>query len=319
LSERIEGRRRVIFLFLDGVGLGADDPAVNPLAVDAYPTLAALLDGRRPVLASGRWSTAQADLAPTDAQMGVRGRPQSATGQAAIVTGINAPQRLGEHYGPRPDARVRAILDEGSVFATLAAAGRRPYFCNAYPQRYFDAVQRGKRLLSAVPYAAVVGGQTLLTHVDLTEGRALAADFTNEAWRDQLDYVDAPVFTPAAAGKHLWQIAQPYDFVFFEHWQTDVLGHEQALDGAVAILRRFDGFLGGLLGAADREQTLIIVGSDHGNVEDCSHGKHTLNPALTLLIGPEHSSYAKKITALTDYVPVILEFLGVHSLIVTPK
>lgn len=314
VSERMESRRRVIFLFVDGVGLGPDDPAVNPLAADAYPTLAALLDGRRPVQSSGRWSTAQADLIPTDARLGVHGRPQSATGQAAIVTGINAPQRLGEHYGPRPDARVRAILDEASIFATLAAAGRRPYFCNAYPQGYFDAVKRGKRLLSAVPYAAVVGGQALLTYTDLAEGRALAADFTNEAWRDHLGYVDVPVFTPQAAGRHLWQIAQPYDFVFFEHWQTDVLGHEQALAGAVALLQRFDGFLAGLLAAADLGRTLIIVGSDHGNVEDCSHGKHTENPALTLLIGSGRAGYAQSITALTDYVPVILDYLGVATL-----
>ena len=32
VSERMESRRRVIFLFVDGVGLGPDDPAVNPLA-----------------------------------------------------------------------------------------------------------------------------------------------------------------------------------------------------------------------------------------------------------------------------------------------
>jgi 2,3-bisphosphoglycerate-independent phosphoglycerate mutase len=270
-----------------------------------------LLDGRPPVSATGRLSTAYASLVPTDAQMGVRGRPQSATGQAAIVTGINAPQRLGEHYGPRPDARVRAILDEGSVFARLATAGRQPYFCNAYPQGYFDAVQRGKRLLSAIPYAAVLGGQALLTHADLVDGRALAADFTNQAWRDQLGYADAPVFTPAEAGHQLWRIAQPYDFVFFEHWQTDVFGHERALDEAIAMIQRFDGFLGGLIATADLEHTLIIVGSDHGNVEDCSHGKHTENAALTLVIGAQHRRYANSIASLTDFVPAILDFLGV--------
>ncbi len=262
------------------------------------------------MLATGRLSTLDAELIPTDAQLGVPGRPQSATGQAAILTGINAPQRLGEHYGPRPDARVRAVLDEGGIFRRLRANGFAPYFCNAYPQRYFDAVERGRRLLSAVPYAAVGGGQQLLGHVDILAQRALAADFTNESWRDALGYADAPVFTPAAAGAVLWQIAQPYDFVFFEHWQTDVLGHEQALDAAVRVLQRFDGFLAGLLAAADLEHTLIIVGSDHGNVEDCSHGKHTTNPAFTLLLGAGRKRYAGQIHALTDFVPVTLDFLG---------
>lgn len=307
-------RRRVIFLFLDGVGIGPDDPAINPLAQRCYPTLGALLDGVRPVQGADRRTFPLADLVPTDAGLGVPGRPQSATGQAAILTGINAPQRLGEHYGPRPDARVRAILDEGGIFRRLRAAGLSPYFCNAYPERYFEAVQRGKRLLSAVPYAAVVGGQALPTHHDVFAGRALAADFTNQAWRDELGYVEAPVYTPAEAGRRLWQLAQPHDFLFFEHWQTDVLGHEQALEPAVRILQRFDGFLSGLLEVAALERTLILIGSDHGNVEDCSHGKHTTNPALSLVLGAEHHRYASQLHTLTDFVPIISAFLGLPGL-----
>ena len=306
-------RRRVILLFLDGVGLGDDDAAVNPLAADAYPTLAALLEGRRPVAATGRLSTAGAELIPTDATLGIAGRPQSATGQAAILTGINAAQRLGEHYGPRPDARVRAVLDEGGVFQRLQDAGRSAYFCNAYPQGYFDVIQRGKRLLSAVPYAATRTGQPLLTYADLCAGRALSADFTGEGWRSELGYADAPVYTPQAAGQVLWQLSQPHDFVFFEVWMTDVLGHARNRDEAVRFLTRFDGFLAGLLAVADLAQTLIIVTSDHGNVEDCRHGKHTTNPVLTLLLGADHRRYAAQISDLTDLVPVINAFLGVPA------
>jgi hypothetical protein len=303
-------RKRVIFLFLDGVGLGADDRSTNPLAGDYYPTLHSLLDGRRPLATTGRLSTAQAELIPTDAQMGVPGRPQSATGQATILTGINAPQRLGEHYGPRPDPRVRAVLDEGNLFRRLRRQGLYTYFCNAYPQRYFDAVQRGKRLLSAVPYAATTAGQSLPTYHDLAAGRAIAADFTNAGWRSELGYKDAPVYTPEEAGRLLWQIAQPYDFVFFEHWFTDVLGHAGDLVGSIANFQRFDGFLAGLLAAADLDHTLIIVGSDHGNVEDCSHGKHTENPAMTLLIGTKRQRYGSRIRQLVHYAPVIEDFLG---------
>jgi 2,3-bisphosphoglycerate-independent phosphoglycerate mutase len=302
--------KRVIFLFLDGVGMGADDPAVNPLAAGVYPTLDHLLDGQRPVAATGRLSTPHAELIPTDAQLGIRGRPQSATGQAAILTGINAPQRLGEHYGPRPDARVRAILDEATIFQQLRFAGLSGYFCNAYPQGYFDAVRRGKRLLSAVPYAATVGGQTLLDQADLYAGHALAADFTNAGWRDQLGYHDAPVYTPEVGGQMLWQIAQSYHFVFFEHWLTDLLGHRMQLDAAITNFQIFDRFLAGLLAVADLQQTLIIVSSDHGNVEDCTHSKHTENPALTLILGAGHRAWGERVHALTDFVPLIKEFLN---------
>lgn len=302
--------KRVIFLFLDGVGLGSDDPATNPLAATNYPTLNDLLQDRKPVATTGRLSTPYAELIPTDAGLGVPGRPQSATGQAALLTGINASQRLGEHYGPRPDARVRAILDEGGIFRRLREAGRRTCFVNAYPQRYFDAVRRGKRLLSALPYAATAAGQTLFTIDDLRAGRALAADFTNEGWRRELGYTDVPVYTPGEGGRQLWTIAQEYDFLFFEHWYTDVLGHARDLAGAVANFERFDAFLGGLLEVADLDNTLIIVTSDHGNVEDCRHGKHTENPALTLLVGAERQQLAGQIYQLTDFVGVVERFLA---------
>jgi hypothetical protein len=303
---------------LDGVGLGEDDPAINPLAAGDFPTLDRLLDGRRAayVTAPGSGghpaplSTPRAELAPADAHLGVDGRPQSATGQAAILTGINVAQRLGEHFGPRPDARVRAVVDEGNLFRRVGELGGSFLFCNAYPDGYFEAVQRGKRLLSVIPYAATSAGQPLLNHADLRAGRALAADFTGAGWRSQLGYEDVPVYAPAEAGCRLWMLAQPHQLVFFEHWQTDLLGHRGDLPEAVKDLQVFDAFLGGLLNAAGLDETLIIVASDHGNVEDCSHGKHTDNPALCLVIGAERQAVAQRIFSLIDLAPAILDFLN---------
>lgn len=301
--------RRVLFLFLDGVGLGRDDPTVNPLAAAHLPTLAALLDGQPLTAATGRFRHEDAHLLPTDAHLDVPGRPQSATGQAAILTGVNAPARLGEHYGPRPDQRVRDILDEAGLFARLHRVGLATGFVNAYPQGYFDAVARGKRLLSAIPYAATAGGLRLRTWQDMQAQQALSANFTGEGWRTQLGYPDVPVYTPAEAGTRFWQLAQDVHFAFFEHWLTDYLGHRRDLPGAVENFQRIDGFLAGLLQAMDWQQTLLIVASDHGNIEDCSTRKHTENPALTLLIGGPSHRYAHRIHRLDDFAPVIIDFL----------
>lgn len=308
-SERDKSVKRVIFLFLDGVGLGGDDPATNPLAVDCYPTLSRLLDGHFPTLATGRLSTADAELVPTDAQMGIPGRPQSATGQAAILTGINAPMRLGEHYGPRPDARVRAVIDEGNLFRHLQKANKSAFFYNGYPERYFKVIQSGKRLLSAIPYAVTQAGLLLADHHAVIAGQALAADFTNEGWISELGYSDTPHYSPTEAGRKLWELAQPHHFSFFEHWYTDVLGHNQETEKAIANFQRFDGVLAGLLTVADLENTLIIVSSDHGNVEDCSHGKHTENPVFTLLLGANRKHAGESIKDLTDFAPTILDSL----------
>jgi 2,3-bisphosphoglycerate-independent phosphoglycerate mutase len=300
-------------LFLDGVGIGPDDPAVNPLAAGEYPVLRALLGGRQAAAETGRLHQAGALLAPVDAQMGVPGRPQSATGQAALLTGLNAPRLVGEHYGPRPDDRVRALVDQANLFTALQRAGCSPFFCNAYPQGYFDAVARGKRLLSVIPYAATQAGQALPTAADLYAGRALAADFTAAGWRDHLGDVEAPVLSPVEAGRHLWRLGQAHDFVLFEHWLTDVLGHHQRFDEAVENFGRFDAFLGGLIEAADLSQTMILVTSDHGNVEDCSHGKHTENPALSLVIGAGVEDAWASLWTLADVAPLIMRFLAGES------
>ena len=48
--------RRVLFLFLDGVGLGEDDPSINPLARDDYPVLHRL---ERQGHVAAKWAAAE--------------------------------------------------------------------------------------------------------------------------------------------------------------------------------------------------------------------------------------------------------------------
>ena len=72
-------------------------------------------------------------------------------------------------------------------------------------------------------------------------------------------------------------------------------------------------FLGGLLSAADLRECLIVVASDHGNVEDCSQGKHTLNPALCMLIGNRDGVAVDAMQSLYDLAPAILRVLAVEG------
>lgn len=303
--------KHVIFLFLDGVGLGSGDPPINPLVAARYPTLERLFEGAPLTAATGRLSTPHAELIPVDARMGVEGRPQSATGQAAILTGLNAPQLIGEHFGPRPDDRVRAVLDRGTFFSRLHEAGKSAYFVNGYPDGYFHAIESGKRRLSAIPYAVTQAGQRLPTKEDVAAGRALSADFTGAGWRSDLGLVDAPIYTPQEAGRKIWQLAQPHSLLFFEHWLTDVLGHEQAMERAIANFQMIDGVLDGLVAAVDLDETLIFVASDHGNIEDLGHRNHTMNPALGILIGKDAPQLSAQLHSLTDIAPIVLGYLAV--------
>ncbi len=190
------------------------------------------------------------------------------------------------------------------------AAGGQAALITPYPQGYFDAVARGKRLLSAVPLAATEAGLTLMTADDLRNGRAVSPGFTGQAWRDHLGYTDIPLLTLAEAGQQIAHVARRYQFSFFEHWPSDQVGHRGSLAEAVAHLETIDAVLGGLLAAWDDESGLFILTSDHGNIEEKNQRQHTRNPVPTLLVGPGHADLASQIQNLSDIAKVTRTFLG---------
>jgi hypothetical protein len=299
----------ILMIFLDGVGLGADDPVHNPLAAATLPTLMALANGQRWLASTGRQESARATFVPTDPRLGVPGRPQSATGQAAILTGLNVPQLIGEHYGPKPDDRVRRYLDEASFFKQVRDRGGKAALLDAYPPGLHHDIARGKTLRSSIQQAAWAGGQELMTLDDLKAGRALTPEWTGQAWRTYLKLHDTPVYTPFEAGRQLVAISREYDFAMHSHWMTDHVGHRGPLARGVEILEAFDGVMAGVLDAWDDDEGVVILTSDHGNLEDLGTRNHTENDVATVLIGNARHGIADSIHALTDYVPAMTRLL----------
>ncbi len=291
--------------FMDGVGLGGPDADINPFVTAAMPHLSALLGEGWYLAERGRITTDRASLAPTDATLGLPGRPQSATGQATILTGRNVPQLVGEHYGPKPNPAVAEVIRRGTLFHEVTAAGGRAALITPYPERYFEAIESGRRLLSAVPLAATGAGLPLLGAAELRAGRAVSPDFTGAGWREHLGYDDIPLLSLPEAGRQIAAIAAGHDFSFFEHWPTDQTGHRGSLAEAVAHLEAVDAVLGGLLAAWDDARGLLIITSDHGNLEEKGHRQHTRNPVPTILVGRDHAAYAPLIHDLTDIAGVV--------------
>jgi len=298
---------RVLFLFLDGVGLGPDDPAINPLARAPMPNLTNLLAGNRLVAGAAPLEAARASVVALDACLGIPGMPQSASGQAALLTGRNVPALIGGHYGPWPNQAIADLLANGNLFRAVRRAGKQAALLNAYPPSYFAAVQSGRRLYSAVPQAVVSAGIPLRTADDLRGGRALSADFTGRGWHDRLGLTDIPLLTPAAAGRRLAALAAELDFAFFEYWLSDYAGHGQDMAGALGLLASLDAMLGGLLAAWD-DAGLIVITSDHGNLEDLSTRGHTPNPVPAVVIGAAAARHAltSSLGSLPDLAPAIL-------------
>lgn len=297
----------ILLVFCDGVGLGVAGDATNPFFHAPMKTLRALF-GKIPTRDDTILYGENAILVPTDARLGVDGFPQSGTGQTTIFTGINAPAAIGEHYGPYPNEALRAILKQHSIFKQLDALGLTTAFGNAYPPFFFERLERGKARRTATLQAAIAGDVRVRDVNDLARGHAVSGlSMNNQFWVDR--GAPVPLITAHTAGENLMQLAQQFDFTAFEYAPTDIVGHKDNRQDILAVLNEVDEFWGGIVSQIDLQNDLVIITSDHGNVEDWTVKGHTLNPVPTILIGARREEAAKKIRALTDIAPTIVALL----------
>jgi hypothetical protein len=189
------------------------------------------------------------------------------------------------------------------MFMQITARGLPAALLEGYPPRWHDAVNRGKRLRASYQEAAHVAGLPIFTEREIFSGDALAVDWTGQGWRTELGYADSPIYSPHDAGVKMVELSRRYAFALFPHWLTDTLGHRGTIADGVQILELFDGVMAGALAAWQDDEGLMIITSDHGNLEDLSHGKHTENDVPTIVIGADHRSFAARIHTLADLVP----------------
>lgn len=305
---------RVLLLFIDGVGLGEDDAAVNPLVAARMPALRSLLGGRPLVRSSVPYSEPGLYAVATDARLGVAGLPQSATGQTAIFTGQNAAMAIGRHLNAYPTPNLKVLLNEHSIFKQVGELGLKGTFLNAFGPPFFEWVAAGQPLHkdrryrpSASTVAGLAAGiEVFRTLEQLKAGDAVGFDIDHAIMRER--GYDLELVDPAEAGRRAARIAGRYDFTLYEHFLTDKAGHGQELSEAVTVLERLDRFLGGVLEGLAPD-TLLVITSDHGNVEDLSVRTHTYNDVATILKGPGADEAAAAIRSLMDIAPVIVRLL----------
>lgn len=289
----------VLLIFVDGLGIGTRG-LHNPLHVlgEAAAPLAVFED-EEPRLPFGGL------LARTDPRLGVEGRPQSASGQTTILTGVNLPQRLGYHKQGFPNEQMREVLREHSLFLKLKQLGHGPdLFVNAYHPQFFV---RRPRWVAATTVAVEAAGLPFRTFEDLQEGRAVFHDFTNRSLAER--GVEVPERTPEEAAAVLAMLAAAHRFTLYEHFIADRAGHDQDEASALTILSELARFVRTVISHIDLARTTVLLTSDHGNVEDLSTRNHTLNPVPTLAWGRDKELAARRVRTLADITPTILEIL----------
>lgn len=298
---------RVLLVFLDGVGVGSSDPQTNPFLAANLPTLRSLTGVPTPTLdaVTNDTSYGPAVAKPLDPLMGMEGLPQSGTGQTALLTGENAAAIYGRHFGPWVPVPLRPLMMEKNLLSRALARGISTTFANAYPSQY---IQRAWTKRPGGPALAAHGAGLLTrTEKELGKGGAVSSEFLNSTWRTRLEMPELPEITLDDAGRNLARVSADFRLTFFAHYATDTAGHERAMGPAQKALERVDTFLGGLVPTMS-PGTLLVLASDHGNIEDITQG-HTRNPIFSLILGPGAEALALKLTTIMDLPGAILDYL----------
>lgn len=295
---------KLFLFFIDGIGLCQKESPISNLFTKI--TSRKLIEGTQPdFFDSGV-------ICSADANLNIPGKPQSATGQATIFTGINASEYLGYHLTALPNQKLVELIEKQSLMKSLSEQGISVTSANMYSEEFFQ--KRSARRRNAFPVSTLTikaSGVPFRYIADYEKRRAVFADITNKLIRER--GYDIPEITPEFAGNNLLNILKDNQFVFFEYFMTDIYGHKRnktAIADCVDILNRF---LETVWSGIDKNNTSILVISDHGNAEDLSTGDHTFNnvPAVLLTKNRKEAEYfADSIHSLTDIYPWVMEYFS---------
>ncbi len=298
--------KKLFLFFIDGIGLCQKESPISYLFTKI--TGEKLIAGTQPdFFDSGV-------ICSADATLNVSGRPQSATGQATIFTGINASEYLGYHLTALPNEKLVELIEEQSLMKSLGEQGVIVTSANMYSAEFFQ--KRAARRRNAFPVSTLTikaSGVPFRYYSDYEKGEAVFADITNRLIRER--GYDIEEITPETAAENLLNILKENQFVFFEYFMTDVYGHKrnkEKLKESVDILNRFTETV---WAGVKNDDTAILIISDHGNSEDLTIGDHTSNdvPAILLTKNKDESiNFANLIHSLVDIYPWVLKYFSTN-------
>ncbi len=293
-------KSRFILLFLDGLGLGTAGPH-NPLSHPATMPHCQSLWGQ-PLLAGAHVQRPNFLLKPIDATLGVPGLPQSATGQTTIYTGHNAAKFRGKHQTGFANGSLRQLIEPHGLFKKVLAQGGTATLANLYSPAYFEAIAQRRWRYSVCTLLNLTAGLPFRMQYEYEQGEAIFWDITGEIAHSR--GIATAAITPGQAGKSLAALGSCHNVTLFECYLSDYAGHEQDYEHAVEVLQRIDRFVAAVINHLGPATSLIVV-SDHGNVENLSTKRHTMNAVPLWVVGPAAQQF-NNVENLTGITPTIL-------------
>jgi hypothetical protein len=295
----LKSKRRILFLFVDGLGLDPKPNRLNP--VQFLPSRFFSFRKRKTFLDLPGYGKA------IDATLGVPGLPQSATGQATILCGVNAAQLLGRHLKGLPNRSLRELISRESIFLKLRQQGLKSTFANAYQPEFFTS-PLAKHYVSVSTAAVTAAGIELHDIRAVADEKAVYQEFTNSYLNSH--GFSLPVRTPEEAGRILAGISRHYDFTFYEYFLSDLVGHMRNFYRAVVEVSKIDRLLTGVCECFDFKNHTLLIASDHGNLENPATKSHTRHPVPLLAFGRDARFFMKSVQSLVDITPAILNYFA---------
>ena len=304
---------KLIFLFLDGAGIGRREPE-NPFFSARADWLPFFDPG--PGLPDGT------PVKAISCDLGISGVPQSATGQTALFTGVSGVALADRHKNGFPDRALRRIIVRHNIFRKLKELGVRGKFINAYPlfadtftnshvrieedgrfRFASDFPHQFRKMISVTTCMLIAGGERPGGENDIVSGRALYQDYSNASLTSR--GLRLPEYSPEKAAEIIHGISREFDFILYEYFQTDLYAHRRTLGECRELVSGLNRLVGTLVSRLDRRRETLVITSDHGNLEDLSVRHHTANRVPLIAWGKDGDRLRKRIEGIEDVTPEI--------------
>jgi hypothetical protein len=266
-------------------------------------------------------------LKSIDPSSGISGLPQSGTGQTSLFTGVDAPLILNRHIPNFPSFTLKKFISKYSLIKKLVDEGKSSSLLNSYSPFYFAKIFPKKKFLSASTLVQLASDQPLFDFKKLAKNESLYMDIThqflinNYGVQNLFDVGDWSGIDiqkllekrePAGQGKRFIQLGRNYDCSLFEFFLSDRAGHSQNPEIAVDVIDILEKFTSAAIDELNDDE-LLIVSSDHGNLENLDVKIHTHNAVPIICAGKNHKLFVQKIEKLAHIPRQILNTFQIDS------
>jgi hypothetical protein len=161
-------------------------------------------------------------------------------------------------------------------------------------------------------YAAQEAGVPLRTWEDVRRGQALTGTLTHELegrfnW-EALGQAGLPLRRPDEAAQVLVALAEQHDFTFYKYQLADLVSHTGKVELARAVFETIEAFVEAILNRIDAAETVVIVTSDHGHLEQVAFSRgHPRSKVPTWYFGPAAEAQAERMRRPEGIFRVIAE------------